>query len=66
MVRHTGRGTSHVTLPEYAETLTILTGKDIPSPIEPGPTGRRPWSRRTARRRVVEPQQDKISTNMAD
>ena len=68
MIRHTGRGSSHVSVPEYAETLTILTGKDIPSPYRTGPDRKTPVL--TAVEKLVaewwDPQQDKISTNMAD
>ena len=68
MVRHAELSSSHVVIPEYAETLTILTGKDIPSPYQSGPDRKKPV--RQAVEKLVaewwEPEQDKISTDMAD
>ena len=44
-MRHTGCGSSHISIPAYAETLTILTGKDITDPYQ---YGRRPQNARAA------------------
>ena len=68
MVRHTGFGSSHVSVPEYAETLTILTGKDIPSPYRTGRDRKTPVLEAVDKLVTEwwEKERDKISTNMAD
>jgi len=66
MVRHTDRGNSHISVPEYAETLTILTGKDIPSPYQY--VADRKGAVHDSVEKLVsdwwEPQQDKIDTDI--
>jgi hypothetical protein len=68
MIRHAERGSSHISLPEYAQTLTILTGKEIPNPYQYVKDRKTPVVK--AVEKLVaewwEPQQDQISTNMAD
>jgi hypothetical protein len=66
MVLHSGFSTGHVVIPAYADTLTILSGKDIPSPY------RYVADRRTPVREAVEdlvktwwtPNKEKLSADM--
>jgi hypothetical protein len=66
MVRHTDHGNSHISVPEYAETLTILTGKDCSHPYQY--VADRKGAVRSAVEALVtewwEPQQDKIDTDI--
>lgn len=66
MVRHVERSSSHVYIPAYVQTLTILTGKDIADPYQSGADRKTPVLR--AVEKLVsewwDPQQDKITTDM--
>jgi len=66
MVRHSNHGSSHIYVPEYAQTLTILTGKDIPDPYQYVADRKTPV--RQAVEKLVadwwEPEQDKIDTDL--
>ena len=68
LVRHAERSSSHIYIPAYVETLTVLTGKDIADPYQSGPDRKAPVTR--AVEKLVsewwEPEQDKISTDMND
>ena len=66
MVKHAGDGSAHILIPEYADTLTLLTGKDIANPYGHG------RDRQAAVRDAVQeladkwwtPHQDEITTNL--
>ena len=66
MIRHVDHSSSHIYVPEYAQTLTILTGKEIPSPYQYVADRKTPV--RQAVEKLVtewwEPQQDKIDTDI--
>jgi hypothetical protein len=66
MVRHSDSGSSHISVAEYAQTLTILTGKDIPNPYQYIADRKTPV--RVAVEKLVadwwEPEQDKIDTDI--
>ncbi len=68
MVRHADLSSGHVVIPEYARTLTFLSGKEIPNPYHYVADRRTPV--RLAVEKLTtqwwEPQQDKISTNIGD
>ncbi len=68
MIRHSTLSTGHVSIPAYAETLTVLTGKEIPSPYE-STADREAPVRRAVEKLVAEwwePQREKISTELAE
>jgi hypothetical protein len=68
LVRHAERSSSHIYIPAYVETLTVLTGKDIADPYQSGPDRKTPVLR--AVEKLVnewwEPAQEKITTDMSD
>src|SRR5678816_389534 len=66
MVRHSDRGSSHISVAEYAQTLTMLTGKEIPNPYQYVADRKTPV--RVAVEKLAadwwEPGQDKIDTDI--
>jgi hypothetical protein len=68
LVRHVERSSSHIYIPAYVETLTVLTGKDIADPYRSAADRKTPVVEAVAKL-VSEwwgPQQEKISTDMND
>jgi hypothetical protein len=68
MVRHVERSSSHVSVPEYAQTLTLLTGKEIANPYQYVADRQTPV-RRAVEKLVAEwwePEQAKITTDIND
>jgi hypothetical protein len=66
MVRHSDRG-SDISVAEYAQTLTILTGKEIPNPYQYVADRKTPV-RKAVEKLVAdwwEPEQDKIDTDLS-
>ena len=68
MVRHVDLSSSHVVVPSYAETLTVLTGEDIANPYKYVKDRKTPVQ--ASVEKLVsewwEPGKDKISTNIED